>query len=240
MKNNCKTFGLALVVSACGSSQFSSSPSPALAKKIEPVGPEVSTANETPNSGAANQSPAAEGASKGVFGQRDDKISQGAVGNVYNLISIKNNFWDGRKTGFFKALPDFSTLTPIGSILAKQFDLPKTPFLEGFPGIDANLKEYFGIGFSGRMIIPASGDYEFNLMSDDGAIFSLDNKVIVDADGVHTFLEKKASATLAAGTFAFTLNYMQMPKTEVGLTLKWKLPGSSEFVIVPASAILRP
>ena len=243
MRNNWTRFALSLTLIACGASKFSST-APVVPKKAEPVVPEVSTANEANQpvvvATSADQIPTTDGSVTGVFGQRDDKVSQGAVGNIYNLISIKDSLWDGRTTGFFKALPDFASLTPVGSILAKQFDLPKTSFLEGFPGIDASLKEYFGIGFSGRLVVPASGEYEFSLSADDGAIFSIDNKVIVDADGVHKYLEKRSIASLTAGTFPFALNYMQMPRTEVGLTLKWKVPGSSAFVIVPASAILRP
>jgi hypothetical protein len=117
-------------------------------------------------------------------------------------------------------LPDFEKLKPAGpAIYTSSLNLPPQDFKAGFPGVTKRT-EWFAIDYTGRFWIADPGMYTFSLLSDDGAKLYIDDKVIVDNDGVHAPLEKTGGVDLAGGLHSIRVSYFQGPKWQVALVLK--------------------
>ena len=88
--------------------------------------------------------------------------------------------------GEWDVLPDYSELEPTGITTSV--------------GINAKPEaEYVCRIFSGYVRIPNDDLYIFALTSDDGSRLLIDEKVVVDNDGLHGSLRKRGSAPLARG-----------------------------------------
>lgn len=92
-------------------------------------------------------------------------------------------------------------------------DVDETPF----PGVD--LKQGFGIIFTGTVQIPQSGWYRFATKSDDGSILWIDGQKVVDNDKDHRMRLRVDSVSLRAGTFPLRLWYYQAYPTRYGVQL---------------------
>ncbi len=136
-------------------------------------------------------------------------------------------------------LPDFSSLASLGTVCVAQLNIKDREFSEGFPGVE-NLVEWFGLDMRFQVEVPKSGIYEFSLISDDGAILSIDDSMIIDNDGLHAVKEKKASVYLNKGAHSFHLAYYQGPRWRIALELYWKIPGTTARSYIPTSSISRP
>lgn len=156
----------------------------------------------------------------------DDNRTDGLVGNVYRVP-------EGQPM-----LPEFSTLTPVASVIMSNFDVPVRAFEAGFPGVD-NLVEWFAISFSGFIEIPSDGEVEFSLNADDGANFYIDDVKVIDNDGIHAPRTKTGIANLSAGLHRVRMDYYQGPRYHIALQLSWRKAGQGEFSIVPAEAFSR-
>lgn len=109
------------------------------------------------------------------------------------------------ETGPLTRLPDFSTL-PLSSVLeVGTLDLP---FSTGPLG-PFGLREGYAASFYACLKIPAAGTYTFHLTSDDGSRLWLGGVPLIDNDGVHTPVERSASAILQAGWYSLRVEYFQ-------------------------------
>jgi hypothetical protein len=83
----------------------------------------------------------------------------------------------------------------------------------------------FGIVFEGLLVVPEDGTYTFSLDSDDGARLRIDDKVVLEYDGVHE-MGKARSATieLSRGRVPIRLDYFQAVGGH-GLSVSWSGPG---------------
>jgi hypothetical protein len=115
-------------------------------------------------------------------------------------VSLYNGNWD--------KLPDFEKLTPARTGIVSQIDL-------SFSKVTQN----FGLTFDGYLDIPATGIYQIILSSDDGGRITLDNKMLIDYDGIHGAGEMKASAALAKGLHPIRVIYFQR-QGGLGLNVK--------------------
>lgn len=133
-------------------------------------------------------------------------------------------------------LPDFSKMTKSDTVCLDKFDIPLQAWDLGFPGAP-QLQEWFALSSKAKIILPTAGEYVFKTYSDDGSIVYIDGKEIVNNDGTHSATSKESGAlTLSKGKHDILLNWYQGPRVHIALQLYWKVPGSSSFVIVPASA----
>jgi len=130
------------------------------------------------------------------------------------------------------ALPDFSGLTPVGSIYTKVLDVPQRSFTSGFPGVTDRF-EWFAIRYTGGFQVEREGDYAFRLVSDDGSRLFIDGQKIIDNDGVHPPQSVSGSVYLSKGTHQIEVDYFQGPRDYVALQLFWTLPGGSETISNP-------
>ncbi|HXP88284.1 MAG TPA: PA14 domain-containing protein [Bryobacteraceae bacterium] len=123
-----------------------------------------------------------------------------------------------------KSLPDFEGLNPLGVIYTSTLNVTPRDFREGFPGV-TNRFEWFAIDYSGRFWIEKPGIYRFELTSDDGSRLYLDDRMVLDNDGVHPPETKLTALTLEGGIHRIRVSYFQGPRFQVALVLRVAGPG---------------
>jgi hypothetical protein len=147
------------------------------------------------------------------------------------------------------ALPDFANGAQARKVLTvciEKYAVAPRNFTEGFPDVP-DLLEWFALQTTTTLVVPVTGDYTFQLNSDDGSRLALDGKVVIDNDGLHqafgpgpddsqTVGMKEVTVRLTAGDHPLSLDYFQGPKFRIALELKWKKPGAATFEYVPREA----
>jgi len=126
-------------------------------------------------------------------------------------------------------LPDFSTLTPVGTIWTLKFDVAPRDYAEGFPGV-TDRTEWFALRYTGTWTVATAGTWKFRLGADDGARWLIDGKPVVDNDGVHAFSEAEGEVALTAGAHQVELQFFQGPAAMLGLQLWATAPNGSEVI----------
>jgi hypothetical protein len=109
-----------------------------------------------------------------------------------------------------KKLPALASLQPKGFLFTKEINVAPQAFSTGFPGIDPARKENFAIRYEAPLIVTTEADYDFRIVSDDGAVLLIDNTPIVDNDGARSApAEKTGPVHLVPGTHLLTVDYLQ-------------------------------
>jgi hypothetical protein len=130
-------------------------------------------------------------------------------------------------------LPDLGTLQPSGVLFTSFIDVSSRAF-DGFPGVDAAKREDFAIRYETPLVVDNEGDYQFRLVSDDGAVFKIDGTLIIDNDGARPqAAEKTGPVHLVKGTHVATVDYFQTTGN-VALQLYCKKTTDSADKICPA------
>ncbi len=111
------------------------------------------------------------------------------------INGLKYSYYEGN----WDNLPEFGDLKPIKE--GKTFRVDLNDF--------STREEYFGIMYSGEIKISESGDYTFFLSSNDGSSLYIDDKLVIDNDGLHGTIEKPGNIKLSAGKHKFRLSYFQ-------------------------------
>jgi PA14 domain len=117
---------------------------------------------------------------------------------------------------------DFKTLNAVGAIYADSLSVPERILPQGIPGSTPR-SDWFGVDYYGEFWITKPGKYEFVLSADDGADLYIDERRIIDDDGIHPPQTVSGSVNLAAGRHTIHLPYFQGP-TFVSLALQVKPP----------------
>jgi len=126
--------------------------------------------------------------------------------------------------GEWSKLPDFDSLKPITLGTTKSVDIGSK---QG--------SDNYGFVFDGFIKIPADGVYTFYISSDDGSKLLIDNKVLIDNDGMHGIVEKNNEIPLAKGYHAIRILFFERSGGDT-LQVHWKGPGFTEQNI-PASVL---
>jgi len=106
-------------------------------------------------------------------------------------------------------LPTLANVQPNGLLFAKELNVPAKAMSGGFPGIDANRNLDFAIRWEAPLVVDTESDYTFRVISDDGAIVTIDGTLIVDNDGAHGTTEKSGPVHLVKGTHLIAVDYFQ-------------------------------
>lgn len=117
-----------------------------------------------------------------------------------------------------RRLPDFSKLTPVGSIYTTKLNIPKTKFRNGFPGVTDRF-EWFAIDYKGSFYINEKGNYSFKLTSDDGSKLYINDKLVINNDGLHAVQTRFAKVELDKGMHKIEVQYFQGPREDIALSL---------------------
>lgn len=124
-------------------------------------------------------------------------------------------------------LPDFRSLDPVGSIYTTALVVPDQNFAvtTGIPGVTGRTDD-FGIDYHADFWVKDPGVYRFQLMSDDGALLIVDDKTVIDLDGLHTARSAVGQISLDSGRHSIHVPYYQGAPSAVTLLLWVKPPGS--------------
>ncbi|GAA3248012.1 family 16 glycoside hydrolase [Dactylosporangium siamense] len=101
---------------------------------------------------------------------------------------------------------------------------------------DFGQDNFFVAQVLGNVNISAAGSYTFRLTSDDGSRLLIDNSTVINHDGLHGPLPKEGTVSLTTGLHALRIDHFERDGGQQ-ITLEWKTPGSSSFVLVPNSAL---
>ncbi len=123
-------------------------------------------------------------------------------------------------------LPRFSEFDSVAPIYATSLGVYSRFFTLGIPGVSSRT-EWFGVNYWGVFGVDRPGNYDFDLLSDDGAKVYIDEKLIVSDDTLHSAQASRGSVRLTAGAHDIRISYFQGPRTEVALLLLVKPPGQS-------------
>jgi hypothetical protein len=94
--------------------------------------------------------------------------------------------------------------------------------------------ENYSIQWTGVIFIPASGEYQFATISDDGSELDINDQLVVDNRGLHGFQERSGKISLEKGVYPIKIRYMQ---GDGGAEFKayWKRPGKKREMLSQAS-----
>jgi hypothetical protein len=98
----------------------------------------------------------------------------------------------------------------------------------------SKLDDGFSVRWTGTLQVPADGTYSFTLGSDDGSRLYIDDKLVVDHWGDHSFSKKSGTVDLSAGEHKVLIVYYE-GGGGAACQLWWTPPGGKE-AIVPADA----
>jgi putative heme-binding domain-containing protein len=90
----------------------------------------------------------------------------------------------------------------------------------------------FALRFTGIIHVPTSGKYTFSIASDDGSRIYLDDKILIDNDGLHGMSEKSSTIDLQAGSHPLIVTYFDNGGGD-GLQVAWSGPGFAKQAIAP-------
>lgn len=122
----------------------------------------------------------------------------------------------GLRYGYFEGswgqLPDFATLKNSGSGTVLNIDL------------SAKKQNHdYGMVFSGYLMVPETGVYQFQLSSNDGSKMIISGRELPN-DGLHGLEEKSLDIALARGLHPVEIQYFQAGGGDI-LKLEWKSKG---------------
>lgn len=129
-------------------------------------------------------------------------------------------------------LPNFWNLSSIGSLYTPSLDVPHQVFgtTGGIPGITLNTA-WIGIDYNAIFWAKSAGEYEFRLLVDDGAILYIDDRKVIDVDGLNSGRMESGRLMLSQGAHSMHVPYFQGLPTDAGLVLAVKGPGEKNFRI---------
>jgi hypothetical protein len=160
--------------------------------------------------------------------------SPGPIGSFGSIVPASRSFCGDvyELPGTSDQLPDFRELDPIGSVYTSSLDVPNQFFsnTSGIPGVTPRTN-LFGIDYHGAFWVGAPGEYRFRLASDDGAILQIDDKEIINLDGMHSVDSASARVQLDSGLHSIHVPYYQGAVTSVALELWVKPPGATKWAI---------
>jgi hypothetical protein len=101
---------------------------------------------------------------------------------------------------------------------------------------DFGMSEHFISHALANLSVPAVGNYEFRLTSDDGSRLMIDDAVVIDHDGLHGETSMEGTVPLEQGVHDLRVEYFENGGDNV-LRLEWRPPGAADFVVVPQSVL---
>lgn len=102
---------------------------------------------------------------------------------------------------------------------------------------DFGLASQFVTQVTGNLNVATAGNHTFRLASDDGSRLYVDDKLVVDHDGLHSSDEPKdGTVSLTAGYHSLRIEHFEAGGGQQ-ITLSWQPPGASGFSVVPNSVL---
>lgn len=155
-----------------------------------------------------------------------DRIVSSVVSTTVTKVSPWSSTQvDGLKSGWscqeyagdWDVMPDFTKLSARKSFHDGKLDVPR---VKDVP------EEYVGRLYSGYVKIPADDVYDFALTSDDGSRLWIDDKLVVDNDGLHGAVKKNGVAPLAKGWHMIRVEWFNK-SGDASLSVDWGKAGAA-------------
>ena len=117
-----------------------------------------------------------------------------------------------------------------------------------FPGLTSAQQAILGYAnyafdCYGYLNVPVTGTYSFEMYSDDGSQFEIDNNVVLNMPTVQVYTSQTSCGqTLFAGLHPINVLYFQGPPVMIGWTLMWQGPanaGLGTMSVIPATAFVQ-
>ena len=126
------------------------------------------------------------------------------------------------------SVDEFGEVDPVASLYTNTLNVPDQNItrMGGIPGI-THSSLWFGIDYYGKFYVTKPGEYLFELQSDDGSRLEVDNRLLIDLDGVHPVAKQTTTTTLSAGWHSIHVPYFQGPPTSLALVLNIQPPGET-------------
>lgn len=164
--------------------------------------------------------------------------------NIGTVVTGDTDFGSGNKAAWkgevyllatnTSQLPDFNTLTPIGTLFTDKIDISPRSFTDPFPGVPSDRFEWFGVRYQGPLTISEAGDYQFRTVSDDGSKIFIDDVLVVNHDGLHApSSSAQVTVNLNAGVHTIRVEYFQGPATQIALQVFGNKVGLPEKILTP-------
>ena len=159
---------------------------------------------------------------KAVSGMAEQHFSQEMPTPCIKNKSISPGLHYQYYEGQWSKLPDFSSIKVTEKGICKQLDL------------SVKKQEYnYGLVYSGYLNIPETNVYQFQLTSDDGSLFRIDGKTLLN-DGLHGMETKMLNMALEKGIHPIEIQFFQAGGGD-GLTISWKI-GDKSVIKIPAES----
>jgi hypothetical protein len=103
--------------------------------------------------------------------------------------------------------------------------------------LDSHATEGVGMTIDGLIRFPSAGDWKLVVLSNDGVRIAIDGKVVLEDPDVHADRYSSPTTVTApsAGWYKLGVSYFQRHGSWA-LQLSWKVPGTEDYVPVPADA----
>ncbi len=108
---------------------------------------------------------------------------------------------------------------------------------QGF-GIPPRAREQYGVAYRALIKVPYDGMWTFRLGSDDGSMLLIDERIVVNNDGKHSYKEVEAAVPLSHGLHLMDLYYFQADGQQ-DLKLMWDGPSIPWKPITQRDLLLR-
>ncbi len=136
---------------------------------------------------------------------------------LLNDLDIASGLQYAYYEGSWEKLPDFGKLTPKAVGDATNFDVSVSP-----------RKDNFALRFDGTIRLDKDGEYLFLIGSDDGSRLVIDEKEIINNDGIHPFQQKRKKVKMTAGIHTVAVEYFEQGGEEV-LQVDFEGPGQPQM-----------
>jgi len=150
---------------------------------------------------------------KPVSGNRQVEFKKVDGIPAVNVENVSEGIMYEYYEGDWDFVPEFDELKPI-----------KTGIILNFDFLPQNNEEYFGFRYIGFIKIPKDGVYNFFTKSDDGSQLYIDEKLVVDNDGLHGAYEQQGALPLRAGFHRIVVSFFEKTGGDM-LEVYWKRPG---------------
>lgn len=147
-----------------------------------------------------------------------------AIPKAFKPGGLSYSYYEGE----WDSLPDFKKLKPIQSGVADStFNFSKLPS-----------KSNFALVFEGMIEIKEEGYHLLGIDSDDGSKLYLNNKLLINYDGMHRYRSPQSYLIpLKKGFYPVRLEYFQKGGG-ADLRFKYIVPGKSQPVDIPSNLLL--
>lgn len=149
---------------------------------------------------------------------KEDDLIPGLVTSVYSWKNLGNN------------IPNVTGKSPIYSGIMANFDNVREDDFKG-------LRNDFVLVAKGFLDIDKAQNYAFRTWSDDGSIMYLNDKKLIDNDGMHGVEYKENMVHLEEGLYELRLEFMQGGGGKF-LSMNWKPEDAESWTVVPRGVLL--